>query len=94
MYSNGSVNNNIRYKDICTSENFVINVAYVHYPGYFEVVNNTMVEWYNFYNLITDSTMLVYDFEILKPFIENNKIIVSNWTKTSGPYSLLDEVSN
>ena len=91
MYSNGSVNNNIRYKDICNSENFVINVAYVHYPGYFEVVNNTMVEWYNFYNLITDSTMLVYDFEILKPFIENNKIIVSNWTKTS---SLLDEVSN
>ena len=82
---------NIRYKNICNSENFVINVAYVHYPGYFEVVNNTMVEWYNFYNLITDSTMLVYDFEILKPFIENNKIIVSNWTKTS---SLLDEVSN
>ena len=91
MYSNGSVNNNIRYKNICNSENFVINVAYVHYPGYFEVVNNTMVEWYNFYMLITDSTMLVYDFEILKPFIENNKIIVSNWTKTS---SLLDEVSN
>ena len=92
MYSKGSVNNNIRYKNICNSENFVINVAYAHYPGYFEVVNNTMVEWYDLKNL--GSSMLVYDFEILKPFIQNNKIIVSNWTNTDGPYSLMAEVSN
>ena len=57
-----------------------MNVAYEPWPGFFEVVNNTMVEWYDFWNLLTDFSMIVFDFEILKPFIQNNNIIVVNWT--------------
>ena len=80
MYNNGSVSNNIRYENICDSENFVMNVAYEPWPGFFEVVNNTMVEWYDFWQLKVGFSMILYDFEILKPFIQNNNIIVVNWT--------------
>ena len=79
MYNNGSVNNNIEYKDICNIDNCNVNVVYRTDPGFFEIVNNTMVEWYDFYNLLTDYSMILFDFEILKPFIQNNNIIV-NWT--------------
>ena len=48
MYNNGSVNNNIEYKDICNIGNFNVNVVYRTDPGFFEIVNNTMVEWYYF----------------------------------------------
>ena len=86
MHNNGSVSNNIKYKDICKSDNVVINVVYETTPGFFEIVNNTMVEWYDFYLLLTDFSTIVYDFEILKPFIQNNNIIVkwTNWTTYEG----------
>ena len=93
MYNNGSVSNNIKYKDICKSDNVVINVVYETTPGFFEIVNNTMVEWYDFYLLITDFSSIVYDFEILKPFIQNNNIIV-NWTNASTFDRFLGQVNN
>ena len=73
------MNNNIRYPEICKSDKYIVPIAYIPYPGLFEIVNNTMVEWYDFYNLLTDYSMILFDFEILKPFIQNNNIIV-NWT--------------
>ena len=93
MYNNGSVNNNIEYKDICNIGNFNVNVVYRTDPGFFEIVNNTMVEWYDFYNLLTDFSMIVYDFEILKPFFQNNNIIV-NWTNASTFGLYLGQVNN
>ena len=87
------MSNNIKYKDICDIENFVVNVVYISYPGFFEIVNNTMVEWYDFYLLITDFSSIVYDFEILKPFIQNNNIIV-NWTNASTFDRFLGQVNN
>ena len=93
MYNNGSVNNNIEYKDICNIGNFNVNVVYRTDPGFFEIVNNTMVEWYDFYNLLTDFSMIVYDFEILKPFFQNNNIIV-NWTNASTFGMYIGQVNN
>ena len=82
MYNNGSVSNNIRYPEICKSENFSANIAYYNEDAYFEIVNNTMVK--SFYEndpkkddyerlLVDDYTMIVYDFEILNTFIQNKK---------------------
>ena len=93
MYNNGSVNNNIEYKDICNIGNFNVNVVYRTDPGFFEIVNNTMVEWYDFYNLLTDFSMIVYDFEILKPFFQNNNII-ANWRNASTYDGFLGQVNN
>ena len=78
MYNNGSVSNNIKYKDVCNIDNFFVNVVYETNPGFFEIVNNTMVEWYDFWRLLTDYSMIVYDFEILKPFFQNNNLTI-NW---------------
>ena len=87
------MSNNIKYKDICKSDNFVINVVYKTMPGFFEIVNNKMVEWYDFWYLLTDYSMIVYDFEILKPFIQNNNIIV-NWTVSSNYSGFVQKVNN
>ena len=93
MYNNGSVSNNIRYKDICNINTFIVNVVYRIYPGFFEIVNNTMVEWYDFWGLLTDFSMIVYDFEILKPFFQNNNIIV-NWTASSNYSEFVRKVNS
>ena len=93
MYNNGSVSNNIKYNDICNIDTFVINVVYFTIPGFFDIVNNTMVEWYDFWNLITGYSMIVYDFEILEPFFQNNNIIV-NWTNASTFGLYLGQVNN
>ena len=92
MYSDGSLSNKIKYTDICI-DNFVVSIVYYTKPGFFEIVNNTMVEWYDFYLLITDFSSIVYDFEILKPFIQDNNIIV-NWTKASTYDGFVEQVNN
>ena len=84
MYNNGSVSNHIRYENICDSENFVMNVAYEPWPGFFEVVNNTMVEWYDYWGLINDVTQVPYDYEILKTFFKNYNIGIINWRDANG----------
>ena len=93
MYNNGSVSNNIRYREICKSDTFIVTSTYYPLPGFFEIVNNTMVEWYDFWRLLTDFSMIVYDFEILKPFFQNNNIIV-NWTNASTFRMHLGKVNN
>ena len=78
MYDNGSVSNNIKYRNICNPEYFVINIVYITKLDFFEIVNNTMVEWYDFFYLLEDLSMIVYDLEILKPFFQNNNLTI-NW---------------
>ena len=92
MCNDGSLSNKIKYTDICI-DNFVVSIVYYTKPGFFEIVNNTMVEWYDFWNLLTDFSMIVYDFEILKPFFQNNNIIV-NWTNASTFGMYLGKVNN
>ena len=79
MYNNGSVSNTIEYKDICNIDPFVVNFGYVTAPGWFEVVNNTMVEWHDYRCILLDCTKIPFDFEILETFIQNNNIGVVNW---------------
>ena len=92
MCNDGSLSNKIKYTDICI-DNFVVSIVYRTKPGFFEIVNNTMVEWYDFWNLLIDFSMIVYDFEILKPFFQNNNIIV-NWTNASTFRMYLEQVNN
>ena len=93
MYNNGSVSNKIKYHDICNIDNFIVNVVYEPDPWFFEIVNNTMVEWYDLWYLLEDLSVIVYNFEILKPFIQNNNIIV-NWTNASTFRMYLEQVNN
>ena len=90
IYNDGSVSNNIKYRDICDIENFVVNVVYISYPGFFEIVNNTMVEWYDFWNLIHDMTNIPYDFEILETFIQNYNILNITWIDCNGTWGSLN----
>ena len=86
MYNNGSVSNNIRYQDICNPEYFVINVAYITTWGWFEVYNNTMYEWYDYWGLTHDETNIPYDWEILKKFFHNNNIVINYWLDNNGTW--------
>ena len=84
MYNNGSVSNNIKYHYICNISNFVVNFAFPPAYGAFNVFpNNTIEEWYNYVGLKIDSTAIPYDWEIIKTFIQNNKIAYVNWINTN-----------
>ena len=43
MQDNGSVSNNVKYRNIC-KEQFPVHVAYNHEPEFFEIENNSMVD--------------------------------------------------
>ena len=49
-----------------------INVAYNDDPGWFQLVNNSMVEYQDY----IEQSSIPYDFEILEVFFENRNI---NW---------------
>ena len=100
MYKNGSVSNNIRYQDICNSDIYVVNIAYVDL-GYrvFEVVNNTMIEYYEYDGLINvvsaiqsmnEKSYISYEYEILKTFFQNNNILIINWQDCNGTQGLFN----
>ena len=54
-----------------------INVAYNNDPGWFEIVNNSMVG-YPVYSVEGAYSNIAYDFEILEIFFKTNNVIV-NW---------------
>ena len=89
MYNDGSVSNNIRYPEICNINTVVVNIVYVN-TGFFEVVNDTMVEWYDYWGLKNEDSRIPYDFEIMKTFIQNNKIALINWRDCNGTYGIFD----
>ena len=93
IFDNGSVSNNVNYQEICKYDKSNVIITYTTQPDFFEIVNNTMVEWHDLWNLITDFSMIVYDFEILKPFIQDNNIIV-NWTAAYTFDGFLGQVNN
>ena len=90
MFINGSASNNIRYPEICNIKNFAVNIAYYTQTGFFEVVNNTMVEWYDYWGLIHDMSQIPYDYEILKTFFQIYNIGIINWIDYSGTWGLFN----
>ena len=90
MYNNGSVSKNVKYQDICTIETIIVNISYFTLPGFFEIVNNSMYEWHDFYPLINDMSSKSYDFEILKIFIQHLKAKV-NWIDCNFTRGLFDD---
>ena len=90
MYNNGSVSNNIRYQEICDIDNFVVNIAYNYVYYVFELSNDTMVEWYDYWGLINDVTQVPYDYEILKTFFKNYNIGIINWRDANGDWGLFN----
>ena len=64
-----------------------INVAYNNEPGLFEIVNNSMFEWRDYYGLIDESSSRIpYNFEILEIFFKNRYINWINCNYTWGWY--------
>ena len=55
---------NIKYKDICT-ESVYVNIAYNNERGSIEVVNNSLIEYENSYNIEGDYSNMAFDSEIL-----------------------------
>ena len=90
MYNNGSVSNNIRYQEICDIDNIVVNIAYNYVYFVFDLSNDTMVEWYDYWGLINDVTQVPYDYEILKTFFKNYNIGIINWRDGDGDWGLFN----
>ena len=67
-----------------------INVAYNDDPYYFEIVNNSMLEWHDYWGLWNEEYYIPYDFEILEIFFEN-KII--NWINCNYTWGWYDDES-
>ena len=63
-----------------------INVAYLDNPPWFEIVNNSMVE----YPYTTQYTNIPYDFEILEKFFKNKNI---NWINCNYTFGWYDDES-
>ena len=63
-----------------------INVAYNDDPGYFEIVNNSMVERYGNSGPIAGVSDISLPFEILEVFFENKNITWINCNYTKGWY--------
>ena len=64
-----------------------INVAYNDDPGYFEIVDNSMVE-YPAYIIEGVYTYIPYDFEILEKFFKNKNI---NWINCHSTWGWYDD---
>ena len=64
-----------------------INVAYNDAWGFFEIANNSMVEWWDYWGLTHELTSIPYDFEILEVFFENRNI---NWINCNGTWGWYD----
>ena len=94
MYDNGSVSENVKYKDIC-KEQFHVHVAYNYKFFWFEIVNNSMVDSMVKYQMLhgsfvgsTYASMISQNSEILSIFFKNLNIIVKwiNCNQTWGWY--------
>ena len=65
-----------------------INVAYNDNYGFFEIANNSMVEWHDFWFLMNENSQLLYDFEILEAFLENK---IKNWINCNYTWGVYDD---
>ena len=62
-----------------------INIAYNDWPGFFEIVNNSMVEYPA--NIQEGYSTIPYESEILEVFFENRNI---NWINCNGTWGWYD----
>ena len=63
-----------------------INVAYNDDPSWFEIVNNSMIKWFDYWGLPNEDSKIPYDFEILEIFFKNKNISWINCHYTWGWY--------
>ena len=84
------MDNKIKYLEICNIDNFVVNIAYNYVRYVFDLWAGRMVEWYDYWGLIHDSTQVPYDYEILKTFFKNYNIGIINWIDYSGTWGLFN----
>ena len=74
--------------DIC-SEKSIVNIAYNNFPPFFELVNESMVEyeerWVGYKH-----SRLSYDYEILSIFFQH-KNIIPNWINCYGSFGVYNE---
>ena len=93
MYNNGSVNNNIRYEDLCV-ERFAVSVAYNHDTYWFEFENDSMINLREKYGLLQEVGasfgQYSYDSEILSKFFMNYNILV-NWINCNYTWGWFDD---
>ena len=66
-----------------------INVAYNDDPGFFEIVNNSMVE-YPAFVVDGDNSYIPYDFEILEHFLKSY-VIAINWIDCNYTWGWYDD---
>ena len=63
-----------------------INVAYNDEHGWFEIVNNSMFEWHDYWGLWHEESKIPYDFEILEGLFKNKIITWINCNYSWGWY--------
>ena len=90
MYKDGTVGKQVRYQDICSQE-IVVNIAYNNFPPFFELVNNSMVE-YKPRRFGSENSMVPYDYEILSKFFQH-KNIIPNWINCNGSFGVYNKTS-
>ena len=88
MQNNGSVNKNVKYRNLCKKQ-FPVHVAYNDDPPYFEIKKNTMVKYQSLHGLFTDNSYISYDYEILSIFFEHHSIIVK-WINCNYTWGMYD----
>ena len=97
MQDNGSVSNNIKYKDVC-KEQFPVHVAYNHRLFWFEMENNSMVDsvvkYSSMYGLhgwyVGRYSVISLDNEILSIFFEHYDVIVK-WINCNNTWGVYDD---
>ena len=76
--------------DIC-SEKIIVNIAYNNFPPFFELVNDSMVEyeerWVGYKH-----SRLSYDYEILSIFFQH-KNILPKWTNCNGNFGTYNKTT-
>ena len=95
MYNDGSVTNNVRYKNLCV-ERFAVSVAHNNEPTVFEVVNGTLVDMREKMGHLHGNLVGAYDYiseddEVLSMFLIKNYNIIINWIDANYTWGWLDD---
>ena len=94
MQDNGSVSNNVKYKNIC-KEQFPVHIAYNNRIFWFQMENNSMVDSMKKFQvlhglLVGGYDVITLDTEILSLFFKNYNIILK-WINCNGTWGVFDD---
>ena len=83
----GQLSHKLHFCFLNLKDSLSINVAHNNQHLLFEIANNSMVEWWDYWGLTHELTSIPYDFEILEVFFENRNI---NWINCNGTWGWYD----